>query len=87
MRNRQSNLDGAKHKPADSKIPRAKKVKKVGKAKKQIALKKSTAVKQRSGVQVMAATKPSAARIKKTKAEQKYFSGWTCTKNSFRLRQ
>ncbi len=75
MQSRQSNLDGTKHKPADSKIPRAKKVKKAGKAKKQITVKKSTVVKQRSGVQVMATTKSSTARIKKTKEEQKVFFG------------
>ena len=75
MRSKQSNLDGTKHKPADSKIPRAKKVKKVGKAKKQIILKNSIVMKQRSGVQVMATTKSSTTGIKKTGEEQKVFFG------------
>ena len=75
MRNRQRNLDGTKHKPTDSKILSAKKVKKAGNAKKQITLKNNTVMKQRSGVQVMAATKSSTTRIKKTKQEQKVFFG------------
>ena len=75
MRSRQRSLDGTKHKLADTKTPRIKRIKKAGKTKKQITLKKSVTVKQRSGVQAMAATKPSTARIKKTKEEQKVFFG------------
>ena len=75
MRSRQRSLDGTKHKSTDAKTPRIKRMKKAGKTKKQIALKKSVTVKQRSGVQAMAATKPSTARIKKTKEEQKTFFG------------
>ena len=75
MRSRQRNSDGTKHKPTDAKTPRIKRIKKAGKTKKQIALKKSVTVKQRSEMQVMVAVKPSTARIKKTKEEQKVFFG------------
>ena len=75
MRRRQRNLDGTKHKPADSKTPRAKKVKKAGKTKKQITPKKRIIVKKRSGTQAADAVKPSTTKIKKDKEEQKIFFG------------
>ena len=70
-----NNLDGAKHKLADPKIPRAKRMKKTGKTKKQITLKKSIVVKQWSGTQTVTVEKPSAAGIKKAKKEQRVFFG------------
>ena len=70
-----NNLDGAKHKLADPKIPRAKRMKKAGKTKKQITLKKSIVVKQWSGTQTVTVEKPSAAGIKKAKKEQRVFFG------------
>ena len=75
MRRRQRNLDGTKHKPADSKTPRAKKVKKAGKTKKQITPKKRIIVKKRSDTKATDAAKPSTAKIKKDKEEQKIFFG------------
>ena len=75
MRRRQRNLDGTKHKSADSKTPRTKSAKKAGKIKKQIVPKKSVTVKQRSGAQAMATGKPSATGIKKAGEEQKIFFG------------
>ena len=75
MRSRQRNLDGTKHKPADSKTPRAKKVKKAGKTKKQITPKKRIIVKKRSDTKATDAAKPSTAKIKKDKEEQKIFFG------------
>ena len=87
MRRRQRNLDGIKHKPADSKTPRAKKVKKAGKTKKQITPKKRIIVKKRSGTQAADAVKPSTTKIKKDKEEQKYSLGWICTKSFYRLQQ
>ena len=75
MRRRQRNLDGTKHKPVDSKTPRAKKVKKAGKTKKQITLKKRIIVKKRSDTKATDAAKPSTAKIKKDKEEQKIFFG------------
>ena len=68
------NLDGTEHKPADSKTPRAKKVKKAGKTKKQITSKKRTCEK-RSDTPSTGAAKPSTAKIKNDKEEQKIFFG------------
>ena len=75
MRSRKRNLDGTKHKPADSKTPRAKRVKKTGKTKKQITCKKRTIVKKRSDTQEPATTNLSTAEIKKSKKGQKVFFG------------
>ena len=75
MRNRQGNLDGTKHKLADSKIPRAKKVKKAGKTKKQITVKKSTIVKRQSTKQTAIAVKPSGTGPKKIGKGQTVFFG------------